>query len=190
MKSILQVVLLFILGFCSSCLNQIQERRNQNEIAKLIEEFYNQEFIVPDTLTVLQHGNKEKLLSHAFINSKVKVISILNTDCRNCSISQLMFWDSFRQEFEGRDGLLILVVVLGEDEYIENVLIPELGLTTPVVLDSKKEFLKNAFLSMDKFSTVLIDDENQIVLIGDTGINTELEDLYVSEITKRLDVSY
>ena len=190
MKVYFPVFLFLFLSFCCSCVEQIRTKSNQNKIARTIEELYNQEFILPDTLTVLHLGQKENIYSKTHLECPVKIVTILNTDCRNCTISELIYWDSFKQELEHAEGLMILVVVLGENEYVENVLIPELNINIPVVLDIKKEFLKNSFLSNDMFNTVLVDDENKVILIGNSANNIEVEDLLVTEINKRLNPNF
>jgi len=157
-------------------------KTKQKEIEKSIISWYNKDLILSDTLVILEDGEKRTIPKEEFLQKKYKILSILDNDCRSCTISQLLFWDAFIMENIDIYDFQLVLFYCGPNEYFSDVLISELGIKYPIVLDHSSQILSYDIFDENIYHTVLLDHENRVILIGNYFDNKQLEVLYLEEM--------
>ena len=80
-----------------------------------------------------------------------------------------------------------MLVYPGPNDYLCNILLEDLGIQIPVLLDENCLILSmNNIFENPEYHTLLLDSENKVQLLGDFSTNKDLKVLYVEEIEKRL----
>jgi len=179
-------ILIILLSLLNSC-KFINRYRYSSDTEERIIKWYQKEIILPDSIIQFHQGIKKKICLRNIANSDVKVFSILGNDCPTCTISQLLFWDRFIKEYEKGSGFQLVLVYPGPNDYLCNILLEDLGIQIPVLLDENCLILSmNNIFENPEYHTLLLDSENKVQLLGDFSTNKDLKVLYVEEIEKRL----
>lgn len=174
------LLLAVIFQILISCSQQKEVRSKED----MIEKWINQEFLLPDSLQFFYSGQAQDTALTDYFTDRCKIISIIENDCRNCTISQLMFWDSFKSEYIDLYDIQLVLIYCDSGDYLENVLLDELGVNLPVLFDPDNTLFKIELFSDPLYRTILLDTENKVKLIGDFRDNKQLEELYLEQIRK------
>lgn len=184
----LLLIPLFLLSFYSCRYFELKERKS--EIEKSITEWYQKRINLPDSIFLDNNGVKIKILTKDHLNNGIKVLSVLNNECLNCTISQLKFWAEFYSNYKNSHNFQLILVYSGFNEYFYDNLLLETDVRLPILLDESDFLIRNNSLFKNQlYRTVLLDKENKIILIGDFQRNKNLENIYKEEIQKRIHYS-
>lgn len=178
------IVIIMLITFCFSC-DHIKNQRKNKAIENIVETWYNKSIDLPDSLLILENGQKNLTETSICFDAELKILSIIDSECSSCIISRLMFWDEFLKKTENTTGFKLLLVYNGPNIYFSKVLIEDTGVPIPIILDKNSVILNNnALFDHSSYRTVLLDNKNKITLIGDFFGRKELEKLYLKEIQK------
>lgn len=182
MRIIISLLILLLSSIFLNC-NNNSKKDHFNELEKIVDNWNNKKIQYPDSLILYTSKKKTVINFNAYLKHEVKIISIINNQCTNCTISQLMYWDGFRKEYTDKFNIQIILIYSGKNEYFCKVLMEDTGIQIPVFLDESEHFIqKNDLFNNPQFQTLLLDSENKIILTGDISNNMKLEELFVNEI--------
>lgn len=113
------------------------------------------------------------------------VIYIDSSLCSSCNINQLSLWNDLMVKMPNTSFIFIIAPHHIEDVKYICYCIENTDLKSPVYIDSDYQFLKcNPFFPKESlYHTVLLNNENEVILVGNPLRNPALENIAVS-ITK------
>ena len=177
------IFFIFALVSLSTC----NRARIQNHYER-IENFIGKEIILPDSIHLVDIINKVDGNFYLYDTiSSIKVTTSIEGDCHVC-VSQLKSWESFiNSNKDYFDNVSFIFFVRAYDYSVFEYLVDELFFSYPVVYDKSEKYLLYNKLYNSNYQTFLLNEKNEICLVGNPVKNTELAKLYIQEITKMKD---
>lgn len=160
-----------------------------NSFKTIIDTNLGKKLIIPDSLE-LYHPFPNYIETKEIRNSELKIYSHIDASCGTC-IETLKAWGNLIPEFK-RKGIQVILICSSDNRfellkyYFESKEIE--NFKHPLFLDHKNNFTeKNNFMLESKnFETVLTDDNDKILLIGNPNFSGGIRELYFKEIKKHL----
>ena len=183
-----RILSVFILLFFS-CLGGDQEKQTQiKRLTHIVKESIGKKLIVPEGLRIY-NPHLLDVDSTLISQSKVKIYSSLDITCSTC-IDIMKQWDAESQKFNEFNVPLIFIARSDDDfflfkySYEDTRTIPKFNF--PLFLDYKDDFFRqNEFMAHNKsFETVLTNQDNEIILIGNPLSSDEMMSLYLDKINE------
>jgi len=180
------IVLILVIATFVSC-SQQQKNKNINSFKKTLDANLGKKLFVPDSLE-LYNPFPNSTDNQASLNPKLIIYSHIDASCDTC-IETLSLWNSIIPEFSKED--VKVVIICSSDNrfellkyYFESGEIT--NFSYPLYLDYKDDFIfNNTFMSESKnFETVLTDNHNNILLIGNPNFTKKIKELYFKIIKK------
>ncbi|GAB1464276.1 redoxin family protein [Pedobacter sp.] len=144
-------------------------------------------FIFPDSLIAYRPFGIENFAGRQdFEANTLRIVTFIDVSCPSC-LSEIKNWEKVEQKLK-KYNVPIIVICQSEDKFetfkflCEQKKIPELKL--PFYLDLKNAFFeKNSSLSAAKNQhTVLIDQNNNMLILGDFTFSKTIENAYIEEL--------
>lgn len=145
-----------------------QEEEWKRYSALFIENHLNRKVIYPADIT--------SFLRDCDAKTSAKILVCVDLDCGAC-LMKFSFWTKFLSSLESEYGIYIPVIfyVTGNGELEKRV---NKYWHYSWVYDSKGEFIEKNQLYDDRFQAILVDDQDNIKLIGNPMHNEKLAELY------------
>lgn len=183
------MIFFFFVNSTISCQNteiQVKEAR----LKLVVENCLGKKLIIPDSLITYAPFHDYVADSVQLSNAKSKIYSHINASCPTC-VLDIRLWNNMITDFEKL--MVPIILICDADDNFELIkYIHEIGeiksFSYPLFFDIKKEFFKqNNFMNVSPhFETVLTDNENNILLLGNPIRSKEVRDMYLKEIQKRI----
>ncbi|MEN7549830.1 hypothetical protein AAG747_18035 [Rapidithrix thailandica] len=112
-------------------------------------------------------------------NHQFKIVSYIDANCGVC-IEDLIFWKKFMKETPiKRDhcAFIFYINTFDKEEFQKNMATTH-GFTHTWVHDPNDEFISRNRLYDKRLQTVLLNKNNEVVIIGNPVLNSDLEKLY------------
>lgn len=183
LRTILPLCALLILFSC-------KEDRKIKALSDSIESNLNRKITIPDSLKEFKPFENYK--NEDAFESNLKIVTSINASCATC-VSKVNDWQLFSEELISKDiSIPIIPIFDSSDDFqllfysCENLDIPTFNF--PFYLDYNDEFSReNLFINENEsFRTVLINEENKVILIGSPVDSPKLKELYQSKIKELL----
>ncbi|MCH5263711.1 MAG: hypothetical protein J1F42_12425 [Lachnospiraceae bacterium] len=146
-----------------------------------VEHFYGRKLILPMQDSVQNLSTIE--LKNILTNSRLKIVTYVDVDCSICML-KLDFWRKFIQNLT-KKGARISILIYAHSTRKEN-LIPLMEniwpQDQPWIYDQYKNFIITNELYDDHFQSLLLNQKNEIILIGDPTLNKGMEKLFMKSI--------
>lgn len=173
--------LLFVLPFLTSCTNQSIKKeliRLQSEPIKL-----------PTNAAITIHGRDTTIMDLYKADLKM-VVYIDSIACASCQISHMPFWNPLIEYADSLNNRLKYYFVFSprkEDRKAVRVSLGLYPIDYPVLIDDNGEFARlNRHIPQNRaLHTFLLNNENQVVLVGSPVENQQVKTLFY-KITKEL----
>jgi len=177
-----KIIILFALLFLFSC-SASNTDWSEMTTKDIIKSLSGQKVNIPIDLLIV---NEDELVVFDSLNlyeSKLKIFSLISGDCEKC-INNINLWKKIEQELNPRRNVKIYFVILTTDpEFFIERYLPMINTSSSILIDKEYNFLKiNNFPPYNRFQTFLLNDNNEIVLIGDPFYNEKSLKLYVNTI--------
>lgn len=183
------MIFFFFIDSAASCQNrEIQDKEARLKL--VIENCLGKKLMIPDSLSTYVPFRDYIMDSVKLSNAKFKIYSHINASCPTC-VLDIKLWNSIITEFE-KFKVPVILICESDDNFELIKYIHETGeikdFSYPLFFDIKKEFFKqNKFMKESQhFETVLTDNENNILLLGNPIRSKEMRDMYLKEIQKRI----
>jgi hypothetical protein len=164
--------------FCSCKRTKVQIQYEQ------IEKLLGKRIVLPDSIRFVDKSTFKLSESLYDVKTPIKITTNIDGDCHVC-IEQLKKWESLiKTNKEALDGVDILFFVRADDYNIFESLVKDLYFPYNFIYDAKGEYLiknKLPFYNKD-YQTFLLNEINEICLVGNPVRNRELAKLY-SKVT-------
>lgn len=161
----------------SSCHFKTQEQKDwekyaENEVSGRI----GKELYLPDSLLLAgENGIIPFYISD--IRVKERIVTYIDITCSAC-LNNFSFWDKFIKETKTKNITCeYLIYINGGESCLKAI--RQLTFYHPVLLDSCSVFIERNSLWDKRFQTALLNERNEVVLIGDPTVNEKLKDLYM-----------
>jgi hypothetical protein len=180
MKSNLSLIILFFLF--SSCCFKSKEQKNWEKYAeKEITKWIGKEMYLPDSIL---SGNINSIDTFYVYRKNKKIVTYIDVGCSACLIN-FSFWNKFIEEAQNKkiDCDYLVYINTGRESLAA---IAKLGFHHPVLLDTCRLFIKKNSIHDKRFQTALLNEKNEVLLIGDPSVNEKLRELYMIAL-KRYD---
>lgn len=170
---------LFILAFLFSCKGKTEQETKMEQWQQyskdVIESHLKKPIILPDS--ALNIGFSKNIINNA-MNQPFKILVNVDIDCRSC-LRKFYFWSRFDSILTKEENLHIPIIMYINSERPKIVKEEIKKYWKGVWLyDSKYEFIDKNDLHDDRFQAVLINQNKQILLIGNPMHNEQLSELY------------
>ncbi len=185
MKYVMKYVMILCLYSIISC-KEKQNTTKINSLKNIVNNNLGEKLKIPDSLEVYypfsNSHNKEML------NSELKIYSHIDASCGTC-IENLQAWNKLIPELNEKDVQVYLICSSDDKFELLKYFFESKEIDNfhhYLFLDYNNQYIKqNGFMLENKnFETVLINDYNEILLMGEIIFSREMKELYFSEIEK------
>lgn len=161
---------------------------NKNEIKRELDFLNSKPVVISKNIQITNNGQDTTI--NDFLDSKVKMVIYTNSEsCNGCALSKLHMWNDIIKYSEPFDGALKCYFIFNppKGESIRFSLKSSM-LDYPVLLDSLGEFERlNPHLPKNRaMHTFLLDENNNVILVGNPLTNKQIEKMFYEEVEKRL----
>ena len=184
MKNIIVIVISFLL-FVSCSPNEKDKTR------QLVEKWQNKNIVFPSISTF--YIKNEKISDSFFNNKNLKIISYTDSvGCLSCNMmleAWKIFADYIYSSFNHRVDVIKIVYPRNQKDIIYELVKSDYNY--PVFIDMSDSINKlNHFPADERFHCFLLDENNNVVLVGDPIQNPQIRDFYYRTISERLGVDF
>lgn len=188
------LILVFISITIISCNNK-KDRERIKHLTKEINNTIGKTLIIPDSLEtyippyslMTQSDFEDQRAENTF---KLKLFSHIDASCGTC-VESILSWDSIIPKLKKKNVQVNLICSSSSDfELLKYFFESEQinNFSHYLLLDNKNVFLEdNPFMSQSKnFETTLVNNNNEILLIGNPIYSKEMKDIYFEKIKEYL----
>lgn len=172
------IVSLFVMSSC---------RNNRIQIKSQIEKMARERVVIPfDSLVCIQSKMVVDNSTH-YSNSKFKVVGFVDRNlCSGCKISEMTMWNKYMYLNKSISSAFVFESSSNNIEELR-FFYEECGLDYPIYIDTCSVFKRaNPFLPDNSiFHTMLLNEADSIILIGNPLNNTRIADLYKRLLSER-----
>lgn len=183
------VVIVFILLFIGyGCKNASQ--RNQ-ALQEKVKQYHHKKIQLPFSDSVLYKSTMIPVGQTRLEDADIQISTYIDGHCGSC-LKTLANWSpliSLANKYPDFQ-ILFYVYTYSRDEFIQYYY-PEVIHEYPVIFDAEKLYLKQNELSeYEDYHTFLLNNENEVTLVGNPTRSGKLMDLYEKEIIKQLNSGF
>lgn len=183
MRKAVFIIPLFVFMLFFSCLRKNNDNIEWNKIAeKSVEKFTGKTMNFTDTFTCISYNTKDSSFIFSY-KPTLKVIVYVDGTCGACLIN-LKSWQSIiTKVYQKRKDCFFYILVNWPHEIAEasNPLL-KTGFLYSWYLDRECSFFRSYEIYDKRLQAVLLNEKNELLLIGDPSLNPELGDLYLETI--------
>ena len=184
-KKIKKIFLLFLAIILISCK---KSTRNSDSLKETVKTTLGTKLVLSENIYLYKPFKSYKLDSIKIKNADFKIYSLINASCGDC-INKINNWEIFSKELNNYEIPIILIFRSNDNfELLKNML--DMNKVNPFpypfLFDYKNELIKsNRFMEeSDSFMTILTDNNNSILLMGDPLNSEKIKTLYLNKIQK------
>ncbi|MBI9064841.1 MAG: hypothetical protein JEZ14_22840 [Marinilabiliaceae bacterium] len=168
-KVIIVLVLTYLLFACSSSI--------KDEHKEIVESWLGKEIVL------LSLDQKGKSFGK---DSVCKIVTRINGNCFPC-LEDFKLWNPLITRLGAKYELPVYIyVVTADSSKVQTILQSEMDFNHSVIYDLNDEFYKQNKLSKNSlYHTMLLNELNEVVLVGNPTRNNKLIELYLKEIENR-----
>ena len=180
---ILCVIILF------SCKKKINLEKNQS-LKVLVKSVLRQKVVLPEKMKIYKPFFDYKMSDKEIHDSKLVVYTEINASCGTC-VSKINEWNKLAKELS-KYGVPVILILRSDDDFELFKYLAEtdkiMKFLYPFYLDENEEFSKlNPFMRKNNdLKTVLVDQTNTILIVGNPIYSEGIKELYLSQIKKRI----
>lgn len=163
---------------------------NDARIKQDIQQLQSAEITLPQQGQVTVLGRDT--LIPGFMQSELKLIVYTDSvGCSSCTVGKMYLWNSFvkyARQYGGRLKYYYILSPRKQDLNKVRIALKGSALEYPVIIDTLGEFGKqNSHIPQNKaLHTFLLDENNDVVLVGSPLYNKEIEELFYQIVEKSL----
>lgn len=175
MKLSYVIALIFVI-INSSCIGNKDKKSWNKTVVSMVNKWHDKKIYLPDSLPMIEASNDSSIFLLSNLKNKYKLVTFINAECSVCLI-HFKFWEEFVREI-GHDNIMCDFVFLVSKKFVNGEVIRNTGFTQPYVIDDETLFISENELWDKRFQCVLLNENNQVIIIGDPTLNPKLKDYY------------
>jgi len=170
-------LVLFVL--CNSCRNP-----KENQIRDEVNFWVGKKVLLPKQSDLIKPLNGEQVSP---LNKRIKVLTLVNASCGTC-IEEFNKWKGFMDTWDTTSvGYIFLLYSDDNLMTFKKINSDFLKFQYPLFNDQDKKIIKaNKFSDKKMFQTFLLNEADEIVIIGSPILNTSIADLYQYKISEMI----
>ncbi len=177
--------ILFFIGLISclffmSCKSDTQQKRIKKEV----------KYLMGRTIDFNAHFNEvnsDTIIDNATIpDDCYRIVCFIPVkSCTKCVLSVVPILDSIRAEMNKISSTKLVVITDKDDVSLKEAL-SELNITSSLYSDVNNDYLRINKMSnvLDRNKTILIDNHNRVVIVGEPFHNSKMKDLYLKAVSE------
>lgn len=177
-------LILYIITFISiSAIAFSCKRKNTNEwwegyVTRMVKEWSGKKLELPKDTIILNSPEDSRVLD---LNS-LKIVVYIDGTCSVC-LSELSFWREFIEEVSnnGLDCKFLIYIYTKDIETMRDYL-TLVNFHYPVIIDLKSQLPQKNTLFDKRFQVFLLNESNEVILIGNPTMNHDLRNTYINVI--------
>lgn len=168
--------LIFLLFLISCNFSSNENKEWKKHVEAIINSWKGKTIILPDTLMVVDKDNSLQKRCLREFQSKFKIVTFIDASCSAC-LNNFSYWEAFIDESKLKrcDCDFLVFVNIDKLEWMD---IRSLKFTYPFIIDSTCQFVEKNCIYDKRFQTFLVNEKNEVIVIGDPTVNKELGILY------------
>ncbi|UZR97347.1 hypothetical protein [Chondrinema litorale] len=182
------ILVILIISVIISCTNE----RNNLKFQKVEEHglsLLGRMITFPESLKRLtrMNGEEGKAIPEEASNKSKKIVSIIDSSCSSC-VLELEKWSKYVKD---KQTISFIFIIISDDNfelfkyfYLDTDF--EVPQNIPVYLDYDKNFLSQNKLEYEYCNTFMLDEFNNVILLGSPTSNSEINQLYNKMIIKNV----
>jgi hypothetical protein len=173
-------IIFIILFFFNACMPKTKEQKEwekyaEEEIIKRI----GKSIYIPDSI-LYAHENLIDTLYLSDLKAGRKIATYIDIGCSAC-LNNFGFWNKFIEESKSKNiHCDYLIYINGNKQTVHPI--RQLGFHHPLLLDTNSVFIQKNSLWDKRFQTALLNEKNEVIIIGDPTVNEKLKDLYMDAL--------
>lgn len=178
-----------IISTMLACEKNSKSKLEETSLKSIVEKNLGNKLILPNHL--ISYRSFPNIIADSLEMSyaNFKIFTHIDVSCSTC-IDGIKSWDSLVPQFTSlRTSIFVICSSKDRFELIKNIFESNYveGFSYPIFFDQKNEFIeKNPFMKESRhFETVLTDNKNNIILMGNPIYSEKTKELYFSEIRKK-----
>lgn len=173
-----------MLLFFVACSNQ------ERQFTKEIKVLQSKAIRLPSKALIMRQG---KLLQKAEINEEMLKLVVYadSVECTSCAINHIDSWERFivyAEQFDNRLRFYFIFSPMKKELHGTELMISNKMFDYPIVLDTLREFEKlNTHLPTNRsLHTFLLDENNNVILVGNPMHNKRIEEMFYKIVEEKL----
>ena len=144
----------------------------------------------PCNMNITIHGRDT--LIPGYVEKGLKLVIYTDSiDCSSCIISKMYLWNSIMKNTESyKNKLKFYYIISPQEQHIKKIRLALSGadFNYPVLLDTLREFEKlNPHLPKNRaLHTFLLDENNNVILVGSPLYNKKIEEMFYKIVEEKL----
>lgn len=179
MKLLFLVAILFTLTIFS-CVDSKDKKVWNQTVVSMVNKWHNKKIYIPDSLPMIRELSDSTIFSLSNLKCKYKLVTFIDAECSVCLL-HFKFWEKFVQRVE-KEHFKCDFIFLVCKRFVDGNTIRNTGFTQPYIIDDETFFISENELWDKRFQCVLLNENNQVIVIGDPTLNPKLEDYYYLKI--------
>lgn len=181
--ALLRIVLVFMLSviLCSCGTNEYNKytKDTKKEIIRL----FDTKLVFPNDLLMVFQDSIRPFSQTELFYTPLKIVTIISGDCLNC-VQSINDWSRITGEFENNTKVKVFVIVLSDSiEHFIDSYYSKVTIDYPLLIDQNFFMLVNNDLPERlELRTFLLNENNNIILVGNPLIGSTVETLYKNTI--------
>ena len=171
----------------SSC-DSFKKEDETKQLKKIYQEFSKKELKFPDSVSVFYGKNDlQKHSIQSYAGNHLKIVTRIAADCHLCIINLQRWEEEILWKIDTCSIKFLPFIYTDNFSYFTDVIYLEIDINYPLLIDTLNQFVIDNNLPRfdNRFHSFLLDENNNIILIGSPLYNRELKTLYLNEIEKR-----
>jgi len=185
MNRITLSTLLIGVFLCCACAGNNNEQKKK--LAEELRKFQETAITLPDNL-LAKHCDEQVSPDKTLLNRKLKMVVYVNqAGCQDCKLHGLLpMTYMFMLENEHRNNFGVIIILNSSDIESTDDTLAELRFRRTVFydLDGSFEFLNPHLPANELFHAFLLNEKNEVILVGNPVNNAKLNKLYLAEMDK------
>lgn len=175
------ICIILCLGFALSVL---KPDKNKKILEEIVSEWNSRKIILPDTIIYYKYGIE---LVNFNDSSSYKILCYTNRDgCMSCKL-KLSDWKQFINKLNSLPYKVPIIFVMNTDNIMDlRKLLRDENFSYPILIDTK-DYVNtiNRFPTNPRFQTFLLNQKNEVILIGNPVYSQAIEDLYLTFLKEK-----
>ena len=185
-SKVFRVIIGLLFCFNYTACDYLETQKELNKISRLLKGYDKEYIYLLDSTQILMNDIFEYSHFSEILRDRVKLVTIIdNLDCLKCYYTKFYSLTKLSEKLKNHEHVVPIVVICGSYKYFWEVVYPEIDYSLPLIFDQECIFkVKNEFPDIEEFSTMLLDRNNKLLLVGDPTENDKIEKLYFNKISE------
>lgn len=178
MNTLGSTILFICITILFSCCNQ-----SSSQLTQQIKQLQKTTIYLPTNTEIIPKSCKDTIVHNS---TKYKIVTYIDLDCEICW-TELILWQEYWENNQFSNADFLCYVSAHSYNSISQKMEFRQSTTFPLFFDTDKQFLRNNPLLINKqFHTLLLDQNNNVILVGNPSMKKKIDKLYHKLLFKEI----